>query len=230
VLRVTAEPIDAHSAVLHVSGDIDQDTVPDLDHAVHQSLGSGYTHLAIDCADLQSCDSSGITALLHAHHRATAHGGTLTLTRTGPHLRSRLQLTGLDQILTLTEDPPTPSAELLEVPPTADPSSIESQTESLVRLTTHDTPAPAAADAPSAAAQPAPAPTIGPVRSREDLAALEQLHAARREARRQALSTARPQPPPHEPGSAPKLVRARERAAGLVPVVTARPGSGWRCS
>jgi anti-sigma B factor antagonist len=227
VLRVTAEPIDAHSAVLRVSGDIDQDTVPDLDHAVHQSLGSGYTHLAIDCADLQSCDSSGITALLHAHHSATARGGTLRI-RTGPRLRSRLRLTGLDQILTLTEDPPTPSAELLEVPPTADASGIESPTESLVRLTTHDTLAPAAADAPSAAAQPAPAPTIGPVRSREDLAALEQLHAARREARRQALNTARPQPPPHEPGSAPKLVRARERAAGLVPVVTARPGSRWR--
>ena len=192
MLRVTAEPIDAHSAVLRVSGDIDQDTVPDLDRAVDQSLNSGCTHLAVDCADLQSCDSSGITALLHAHHRATAHGGTLTLTRTGPHLRSRLQLTGLDQILTLTEDPPTPSTEILEVPPPADPSSIEAQTESLVRLTAHDTLAPAAADALSTAAQPAPTPTIGPVRSREDLAALQRTHTARRDARRQALDTARP--------------------------------------
>ncbi len=192
MLRVTAEPIDTHSAVLRVSGDIDQDTTTDLDHAVDQSLNNGYTRLAIDCADLQSCDSSGITALLRAHQSATAHGGALKLTRTGPRLRSRLQLTGLDRILTLTEDPPTPSAEILEVPPPEDPTSIEAQTESLVRLTAHDTLAPAAADALSTAARPAPAPTIGPVRSREALAALERLHAASRETRRQALDTARP--------------------------------------
>jgi len=190
MLRVTAETVDTHAAVLRVSGDIDQDTVPDLDHAVDQSLNNGHTHLAIDCADLQSCDSSGITALLRAHHMATAHGGTLKI-RTSPRLRSRLQLTGLDQILTLTEDPTTPSTDILEVPPPADPSSIEAQTESLVRLTAHDTLAPAAADALGTAAQPAPA-TIGPVRSREDLAALEQTHAARRDARRKALETARP--------------------------------------
>ena len=192
MFRVTVQPIDAHRAVLRVSGDIDQDTVPDLDGAVDQSLNSGYTRLAIDCADLQSCDSSGITALLRAQRSATAHGGALTLTGPSPHLRSRLQLTGLDQILTLTDDPSSPSAEILEVPPPADPSSVEAQTESLVRLTAHDTVAPAAAAALSTAARPGPSPTIGPVRSREALAALEQLHAARRDARRQALETAQP--------------------------------------
>jgi len=195
VLLVTVEPVDMTTAVLRISGDIDQDTVPDLDHAVDQCLDSGYTHLVIDCADLRSCDSSGVTALLRAHQAASAHDGTIKLTRAGTVLRSRFQLTGLDQVLTLHDDAAAPSPTLLVLPTTSDPSSIEAQTESLARLTAHDTLPGAADDALSTAAQnsaetgaEATAEVIG---SREALAALARTHAARRETRRQALDAAR---------------------------------------
>lgn len=193
MLLVTVEPVDTTSAVLRVSGDIDQDTVPHLERAVERCLGTGHTHLAVDCADLRSFDSSGVTALLRAHQAASARGGTLTLTRAGSVLRSRLELTGLDQVLTLVEDAPALSADILRVPPPEDPSSIEARTESLIRPSSREPFAPAAADAFSSAAQPAPGPMMAPVRSRDALAALEETHAARKEARRQALDTVRPQ-------------------------------------
>ena len=195
MLRVTAEPLDLTTAVLRISGDIDQDTVPDLDHAVDQCLDSGYTHLAVDCAELRSCDSSGITALLRAHQTAGAHGGRLELTRISAVLRSRLQLTGLDRILRPRDDANAPSPTLLVLPTASNPSSIEAQTESVARLTAQDTLPSAADDALSAAAQnsaeTAAEAAAEVVRSREALAALARTHAARREARRQALDTAR---------------------------------------
>ena len=125
MLLVTADPVDTTTAVLRISGEVDQDTVRDLDRAVDQCLESGYTHVAIDCAGLRSCDPSGITALLHAHQSAATHGGTLELTSINPVLRSRLQLTGLDQILMLRDDAPALSPPLLVMPETTDPSSIE---------------------------------------------------------------------------------------------------------
>jgi anti-anti-sigma factor len=195
VLRVTAEPVDTHAAVLYLSGDVDQDSVTELARAVDKCLADGCTQLAIDCAGLRSCDSSGITALLRAHQSAAACGGALELTSINPVLRSRLQLTGLDQILTLVDGAPATSPPLLVMPETTDPSSVEAQTESLVRLTSQGTLPAAAADALNAAAQNAAdtaAETMtGPVRSRDALAALEEMHADGREGRRRALDAAR---------------------------------------
>ena len=142
-------------------------------------------------ADPAGRDSSGITTLLRAHQSTTARGGTLELTGTGPVLRSRLKHTGLDQIMTLREDPETLSTPLLATAVPADPAGIEAQTDALVRLTAYDV-LPAAADALSTAAQTSLDTTPDSVRTREALAALEQMHAARREARRQAQESARP--------------------------------------
>jgi hypothetical protein len=142
-------------------------------------------------ADPAGRDSSGITALLRAHQSTTARGGTLELTGTGPVLRSRLKHTGLDQIMTLREDPETLSTPLLATAVPADPAGIEAQTDALVRLTAYDV-LPAAADALSTAARTSLDTTPDTVRTREALAALEQMHAARREALEAARPTAAP--------------------------------------
>jgi len=80
------------------------------------------------------------------------------------------------------------------LPTTSDPSSIEAQTESLARLTAHDTLSAADDDALSTAAQnsaeAAAEATAEVVRSKEALAALARTHSARREARRRALDAA----------------------------------------
>jgi len=143
-------------------------------------------------ADPAGRDSSGITTLLRAHQSTTARGGTLELTGTGPVLRSRLKHTGLDQIMTLREDPETLSTPLLATAVPADPAGIEAQTDALVRLTAYDVLPAAAADALSTAARTSLDTTPDTVRTREALAALEQMHAARREALEAARPTAAP--------------------------------------
>ncbi|QMU73396.1 hypothetical protein [Streptacidiphilus sp. P02-A3a] len=121
----------------------------------------------------------------------------------GPHVAGRCRCPGagppraFDGVAAfgtaLRELPPSASTLRLHCHPTllvlttSDPSSVEAQTESLARLTAHDTLPGAADDALSTAAQnsaeAAGEATAEVVDSREALAALARKHAARREAR-----------------------------------------------
>jgi anti-sigma B factor antagonist len=88
-------------ALLKVAGELDQHTAPDLTRVLENlSLTPGGA-LVMDLADLTYCDSTGITVLVTAYHRAQAAGCAFSLAGISHDLTRVFQTVGLDQIFTL---------------------------------------------------------------------------------------------------------------------------------
>ncbi|MBP0457306.1 STAS domain-containing protein [Streptomyces montanisoli] len=86
---------------LRLAGELDLDTADDLVDAVRGQLtGPGRDEVCLDCADLTSCDSSGLAALLMARRLTAAAGVGLRLADRPPHLTRMLEITGTLEHLT----------------------------------------------------------------------------------------------------------------------------------
>ncbi|MFD7989454.1 STAS domain-containing protein [Kitasatospora indigofera] len=108
MFHADAEHLDNSSALVRLRGDLDQDSVPVLERTLRRCLAAGRTRLFVDCLELRFCDSSGLNALLRAHRAAGDLGGAVLLVRPSDGLLTRLDLTGLDQVLTVRHDLPAP--------------------------------------------------------------------------------------------------------------------------
>lgn len=87
--------------VLAVSGELDLRTAPRLAEALEQ-IPLGPEHpLVIDLTDLTYCDSTGVTVLITAHHRAQQNRAPLVLAGLGLHLTHLFEIIGLDQLFTI---------------------------------------------------------------------------------------------------------------------------------
>ena len=92
--------------VMSVSGEIDLYTAPRLHAELTTALaGDGPVRLVVDLSGVGFCDSTGMNVLLAAHRRARENGGDLELSSLRPAVRKILQVTGLDTVFTVTEDP-----------------------------------------------------------------------------------------------------------------------------
>ncbi|MGV9233610.1 STAS domain-containing protein [Streptomyces nigra] len=90
--------------VLEVSGDLDYVNAGELRELLPTiTLGPGQ-RLVVDLGALEFCDSSGITALIAAHHHAQFAGGQLVLAAVPANTLRVLSIVGLDQILTIHPD------------------------------------------------------------------------------------------------------------------------------
>jgi anti-sigma B factor antagonist len=100
-------PDDRHGE-LSVVGELDLASASVLREQLGELMGTGRRDVLIDLAATEFLDSSGIGALLWAHHRLEAAGGHLTLVNARGTVARTLQLTGADRVL---GDPPaTPLA------------------------------------------------------------------------------------------------------------------------
>ncbi|GAA2440153.1 STAS domain-containing protein [Streptomyces glaucus] len=100
-LDIAQRPDPAGPIVLRLDGELDYHTVPRLKQALDDipfAQGSG---VIFDLSGLEYCDSSGLTALIAAHHRADAAGSTVSIAGLRPHLARVFGITGLDQFFTL---------------------------------------------------------------------------------------------------------------------------------
>jgi anti-anti-sigma factor len=82
---------------IELEGELDYDTVEDL-YAVLQTVlarAADGTTLALDCARLEFCDSSGLAALLTAQRGAAMRGARLVLREPPTFLVSLLDVTGV---------------------------------------------------------------------------------------------------------------------------------------
>jgi len=103
---------------LRVSGELDNATAPQLDHA----LGCAQADAALvilDLRELEFMDSSGVHLIVAASDRARQAGGRLAVVRgpgPGPGQVDRIfALVGLERQLKLVDHPPaTPSAPVLD--------------------------------------------------------------------------------------------------------------------
>jgi anti-sigma B factor antagonist len=91
---------------MSVQGEIDLYTVPKLQRELATALASGDSiRLVVDLSAVDFCDSTGVNVLLAAHRQARERGGDLELAAPRPAVRKILQVTGLETVFTVTDNP-----------------------------------------------------------------------------------------------------------------------------
>ncbi|MEV5343892.1 STAS domain-containing protein [Streptomyces sp. NPDC052676] len=102
-LKITAR--DALTGpVLKIIGDLDYSTAPELRAQLSVLALQPGQRLVLDLADMEFCDSSGITALIAARNHAQAAQADVALAGVPPHTLRVLSIVGLDQIFPLYPD------------------------------------------------------------------------------------------------------------------------------
>ncbi|MCK9209841.1 MAG: STAS domain-containing protein [Ignavibacteriaceae bacterium] len=66
--------------------------------------GEGETNLIIDLNDVESCDSSGLSALLVANRLSNAVGGKLAIITSSEKILSLIRITQLHRVLFICDD------------------------------------------------------------------------------------------------------------------------------
>lgn len=92
--------------VLALAGEIDLYTAPRLQSELAAALsGSGPARLVVDMSGVEFCDSTGMNVLLAAHRHARERGGDLELAAPRAAVRKILQVTGLESVFTVHDEP-----------------------------------------------------------------------------------------------------------------------------
>jgi anti-sigma B factor antagonist len=103
-LKVTTRSQGDHT-IMSVLGEIDLYTAPTLQSQLMSALAPGQVKLIVDMSGVDFCDSTGINVLLAAHRHAIERGGELQLASPGSATRKVLQVTGLESVFTVIEEP-----------------------------------------------------------------------------------------------------------------------------
>ena len=104
-LDVSSRFHDDHTLVT-IRGEIDLYTAPRLHSELAALLADGLpARVVIDMSGVEFCDSTGMNVLLSCLRRARERGGELQIAAPKPAVRKILQVTGLDSVFTLVEDP-----------------------------------------------------------------------------------------------------------------------------
>jgi anti-sigma B factor antagonist len=93
---------------MSLGGEIDLYTAPRLHSELVAILsGDEPVQVVVDMSGIEFCDSTGMNVLLAAHRRAREQGGDLELAAPRPAIRKVLQVTGLESVFTVLDDPAT---------------------------------------------------------------------------------------------------------------------------
>lgn len=84
---------------------MDIDRAPMLRDALLAAITwqGGPDEIVVDLSDLSFCDSSGLTALIHAQRTAAEHGRRVVLRTPPPQVRRLLEMTGADALFPIIE-------------------------------------------------------------------------------------------------------------------------------
>lgn len=99
-LAISTQPGPAGLVVLRLSGELDHYTGPSLRQAVEDVLSGPGARIVADLSELHYCDSTGMTVIITAYHRARAAGSSFSVARLSPAMTQLFRVAGLDQILT----------------------------------------------------------------------------------------------------------------------------------
>lgn len=94
---------EADTATLCLHGEIDLSSANVLSQAIDEAIDAGWRRVVIDFSDLEFVNSSGLGVLVAATKRLRAEGGDLVARRLHGIPASALELTGLDQFLTIED-------------------------------------------------------------------------------------------------------------------------------
>lgn len=104
VLTVDRHTHPSGAVVLRVTGELDHHTAGALLGELDRLDLARTDGLVIDLSALSYCDSTGITVLVTAHHRADRAGCPLGLAGLGSELCQMFETVGLDHIFTFHPD------------------------------------------------------------------------------------------------------------------------------
>jgi anti-sigma B factor antagonist len=94
--------------IMSLGGEIDLYTAPRLHGELVSVLsGDNPVQVVVDMSGVEFCDSTGMNVLLAAHRKAREQGGDLELAAPRPAIRKILQVTGLESVFTVLDDPAT---------------------------------------------------------------------------------------------------------------------------
>jgi len=106
-LKVSTRSRDGRT-IMSLGGEIDLYTAPRLHGELVTVLsGDAPVQVVVDMSGVDFCDSTGMNVLLAAHRRAREQGGDLELAAPRPAVRKILQVTGLESVFTVLDDPAT---------------------------------------------------------------------------------------------------------------------------
>ena len=99
---LTEDSLDDERHVVAVRGEIDLFTAPDLKAMLLAAIDSGKSRIVVDLTDTTFLDSTALGVLIGAVKRLRARDGMLTLVNTDANIAKTFEITGLDQIFTIT--------------------------------------------------------------------------------------------------------------------------------
>lgn len=105
LLEIVAVAVDLTQSTLQVEGELDIASADLLSASVDVELDEGRRFVRLDLSRLSFMDCTGLRAVVHAHNRCLAAGGTLALTDVRPPVTRLLHITGLDEALFIADSP-----------------------------------------------------------------------------------------------------------------------------
>jgi anti-sigma B factor antagonist len=94
---------DGTRCVAELEGELDVSTSEALRAELLQLIDDGCRQLVIDMSELLLIDSTGLGVLVGVLKRALQHGGEMVLRAPRPAARKVFNITGLDQVFTITD-------------------------------------------------------------------------------------------------------------------------------
>jgi anti-sigma B factor antagonist len=85
--------------VLHITGELDAVSVPDLRSELDRIVAEGHNRVVVDLTGLRLIDSSGVGAIVSLYRRLRDHGGTVTVEGATEQPLAVLKLLKLDRLL-----------------------------------------------------------------------------------------------------------------------------------
>ena len=99
--RLRVETAEGDPPTITLIGEVDPHTAPLLADALDAVIDAGATVVRIDGRRLDFIDSSGLRVLVDAHRRLGSGPTVLVLAHVSPTLRRLLEVTGLDEHVTV---------------------------------------------------------------------------------------------------------------------------------
>jgi anti-sigma B factor antagonist len=99
VCDVSLQSSAAERVRLHLSGELDVASAPDLRAALDEQLAAGRQVIEIDATGLRFCDAAGLGVLVAAEQRCQAIGAQLRMIAVSPTMARLLSITGLTGLL-----------------------------------------------------------------------------------------------------------------------------------
>ena len=103
-LEIETADVDG-TVVIRVRGELDLATVDLLQREIDQTFTASSPHLILDCRELTFVDSTGMSLMLMVHREVGRDGTRFAVVPGDGAVRTLLGLTGLDQHLTMVDDP-----------------------------------------------------------------------------------------------------------------------------